>query len=326
MLFLSLYVYPLLRFAAALDVHQHLVDLAAAGNGIIKLDSTSFDLLTSANPRRIWSASVVFTSLQGCNACIAFNASWTSVAQAWYKGAPKYHRDHHFFGLVDFIDSPDVIRKLNLETAPTVYNYLPTEGARRVRRGEAESWKHDISGRRVDLLGWEPKILAEQLSLNVTPIPIPYKEPFPWKRWFSIISPLFWLGTIAFYFRKPLTTILFAILRWTVPVSTVIVIIVMTSGLMYTRIREAPLVGLDGGWIARGRQNQFGREMQLVFTIYGVLAFSFFMLITVAPRQRSPLVQRLHIYFWTTCIVMVYSILVGFYKAKHPGYPFRLLL
>jgi hypothetical protein len=53
--------------AASNGTLPQLVALAAAGRGAIKLDSTTFDVLTGAN--RSWSASVVFTSLDPRNGC-----------------------------------------------------------------------------------------------------------------------------------------------------------------------------------------------------------------------------------------------------------------
>jgi len=56
--------------AASKSPHQRLVELAAVGNGVIKLDSNTFDLLTS--PKRDWSVSVLLTALdkrRGCLPC-----------------------------------------------------------------------------------------------------------------------------------------------------------------------------------------------------------------------------------------------------------------
>lgn len=50
--------------------HQQLVQLASAGNGIIRLNPDTFDLLTS--PRRTWSATIQLTALdkrRRCNPC-----------------------------------------------------------------------------------------------------------------------------------------------------------------------------------------------------------------------------------------------------------------
>ena len=50
--------------------HQQLVQLASAGNGIIRLNPDTFDLLTS--PHRTWSATIQLTALdkrRRCNPC-----------------------------------------------------------------------------------------------------------------------------------------------------------------------------------------------------------------------------------------------------------------
>ncbi|KAF8153650.1 oligosaccharyl transferase subunit OST3/OST6 family [Mycena galopus ATCC 62051] len=302
----------LARAVALSGAHQQFVELAAAGKGVIKLNSTLFDILTSAN--RNWSASVLLTSLDprnGCDPCKDFDPSWKAVARAWSQ-APQVHCDTHFFGLVDFVDSPSVIRRLGLKAAPTLYNYPPTEGPRAT--GKSDYWAYDFSTH-----GWEPGPLAEQLS-NVTPVPIPYSPPFPWDRWATIGAGVLTVA-LAIRLRIP-----FLWTVWPWAISTIVFSLIMTSGYMFTRIRDSPWMGRDGGWIAIGKQAQFGREVQLIFVIYGMLAFSFVMLIMVAPRQRSALLQRLHVYFWTASIMVGYSVLVVFYKVKNKGYPFRLLL
>jgi hypothetical protein len=65
--FLALVSLSVSRTVASSTVHQKLVALAATGGGVIKLNSTSFDLITAAN--RNWSASIVFTSLDPRNSC-----------------------------------------------------------------------------------------------------------------------------------------------------------------------------------------------------------------------------------------------------------------
>ncbi|KAJ7679338.1 hypothetical protein DFH06DRAFT_508687 [Mycena polygramma] len=290
-------------------IHQQLIALASAGGGVIKLDSASYDLLTSAN--RTWSASIEFTALNtrdNCDPCRAFHPSWIAVAKAWAKG-PKAHRDTHFFATLDVHDGPSVIRRLGLNSAPAIHNYPPTEGPRAT--GKSGYWTYDFSH------GFEAENLAEELS-NATPIPIPYSPPFDWAFWISVAAFVLTLA-VGLLFLPMLLRV------WTWGLATIFTSLVMTSGYMFTRIRDSPLVGPDGSWVARGAQNQFGREVPLVFVIYGTLAFSFVMLIMVVPYQRRE-VQRLYVYFWSAVILLVYSVLVVFYKVKTRWYPFRLLL
>jgi oligosaccharyltransferase complex subunit gamma len=57
-----------LFLAASKSAHEQLVDLAVAGNGVINLNSNTFDLLTS--PQRDWSVSVLLTALDNRRRCL----------------------------------------------------------------------------------------------------------------------------------------------------------------------------------------------------------------------------------------------------------------
>ncbi|KAJ7041799.1 hypothetical protein C8F04DRAFT_1078763 [Mycena alexandri] len=297
----------LARAGAVAAVHEELVNLAAAGRGIIKLDSTSYELLISGN--RNWSASIEFTALNPlhkCGPCNQFHSSWTAVAKAWGK-APSVHRDGHFFATLDFDAGPAVFRKLGLVSAPAVYIYPPTEGPRATNN--SGYWTYDFD------YGFGPERLAQQLS-DLTPIPVPYVPPFNWVRWAAISGSILVLGA-ALCFIAPV---------WMWAFGTIFTSLVMTSGFMFTRIRESPWVGDDGGWIARGAHHQFGKEVPMVFAIYATLAFSFAMLIMFVPNQHSARSQRIHVYVWSAVILLVYSVLIVFYKTKRTGYPFKLVL
>ncbi|KAJ6556388.1 dolichyl-diphosphooligosaccharide-protein glycotransferase [Mycena capillaripes] len=289
-----------------------LIALAAEGRGVIKLDYASYGLLTAEN--RTWSASIEFTSLDprnNCGPCKGFHPSWTAIAKAWSK-VPPAHRDRHFFGTVDFVDSPRIIRSLSLKAAPTIHVYPPTEGP--LATGKSVYWTYDFSTH-----GYEPLPLAQQLS-HVTPIPIPYTAPFAWDRWVAGSAGVLALAT----------ALRLRILRlrnvWPWAISTIVTSLVMTSGYMFTRIRDSPWMGRNAEWIAPGMQNQFGREVHVVFAIYGTLAFSFVVLIMLVPRQHSAFIQRVLVYCLIATIGVVYSILVGVVRVKNTHYPFKLLL
>ncbi|KAG0707730.1 hypothetical protein DFH29DRAFT_994754 [Suillus ampliporus] len=290
--------------AAKKSAHEQLVDLAAAGNGLIRLNEQTYDLLTS--PKRDWSATVHFTALspqRRCAPCKEFDPSFTTVAKAW-AAAPKEKRDQHFFATIDFDDGYAVFQKpftciLRPEGPNASAKKLP--------------FKYEFQH------GFEAGPLAEQLSAH-TPIPIPYSAPFNWGRLGSIAS-LVPIVTLVYRFIKPALTN-----RWVWAAGTVSTSLVMTSGYMFTRIRGAPYVGQNGAWIAQGYQNQFGQEVQVIAMVYGILAASFLMLIVVTPRQMSPFRQRTQVYLWTAVNFLVFSILVSLFRIKNPGYPFKLIL
>ncbi|KAJ4487936.1 dolichyl-diphosphooligosaccharide-protein glycotransferase [Lentinula aciculospora] len=300
-----------LAFAASSDGKSQLVTLAASGNGVIRLDASTFDLLTA--PSRDWSASIHFTALdkrRRCAPCKEFDPAWNSVAKAWAT-VPAEQRDRHFFATLDFDEAPTVFQKLNFASAPVVWVYGPTEGPR--ANGKNVPSKYDFSN------GFEAEPLASHLS-NHTPIPIPYKAPIDWARWITFICGL--LGfALTLRFIAPILQS-----RWTWAIITIVTSLTMTGGFMFTRIRGSPYTGSDGSWIAGGYQNQFGQEVQVVALIYGTLAFSVVMLTMIVPYQSSPARQRLQVYLWSGVLMLVYSVLVTLFRVKNKGYPFKLLL
>ncbi|KAG6866928.1 hypothetical protein C0991_003844 [Blastosporella zonata] len=292
--------------AAVADPLQQLSELAAAGNGVIKLDSKSFDLLTS--PQRTWSVSVQLTAMdprRKCSPCTAFDPSWNAVGKAWSTVA-KPHRDEHFFATLDFDNGQDTFQKLGLQSAPVVFVYPAAQGPRAPANGKVSPMKYDFSN------GFDPAPLAESLSKH-TPIPIPYSDPIDWGRY--IFFGLCALGLLfSLYFIQPILQS-----RWTWAVLTIGITLVMTSGYMFTRIRGMPYNGGNGNWIAAGFQSQFGQEVNVVAGIYGLLSLSFLMLVMVVPYQSSPARQRIQIYLWTGVFLVVYSVLVSLFRVKNRG-------
>ncbi|KAI0062272.1 dolichyl-diphosphooligosaccharide-protein glycotransferase [Artomyces pyxidatus] len=314
--FLALLALPACIFAAQQSTHDRLVKLAAQNGGVIKLDAHTFDLLTS--PQRDWSASIQFTAMdkrRKCNPCKQFDPSWVSVAKAW-STAPKDHRDQHFFATLDFDDGTTVFQKLGMQSAPVVLNYPPAQGSRKSARA-SEPVSYDFSS------GFDAEPLAEQLS-QFTPVPIPYRAPVDFVFW-GTTGTLGLISVLAIRFLAPIFRS-----KWTWAALTVSVSLVMTSGYMFTRIRNSPMTAADGQWIAPGFQNQYGQETTVVASISsfidGLLSASFLMLTLVAPHQRSPSRQRTQIYLWSGVIMILFSVLVSFFRVKNRGYPFKLIL
>ncbi|KAM6500509.1 oligosaccharyl transferase subunit OST3/OST6 family [Amanita muscaria] len=313
-MFLSSFLFLSLLALVAASPHQQIADLAAKSKGVIRLDADTFDLITA--PKRNWSVSIQLTALdpkRRCAPCREFDSSWNAVAAAWNR-VPKDSRDHHFFATLDFDNNGhSVFQKLGLSSAPVVFVYPPTDGPRAAAYGKTSPSKYDFPN------GFEPRPLAEYISKH-TPIPIPYKDPINWGRYITFAASAVSFALVLKYVAPILQS------RWTWAIGTIVTCLVMTSGFMFTRIRNSPYTGGDGNWIAGGFQNQFGQEVQVVAFIYGLLSLAFLMQILVIPYQTSPTRQRLQVYLWTAVIVIVYSIIVSLFRVKNRGYPFRLFL
>ncbi|KAI0006046.1 oligosaccharyl transferase subunit OST3/OST6 family [Russula compacta] len=310
--FLSLLALPAIVLAAQDGPRQQLAKLAAENNGVINLDSKTFDLLTS--PKRDWSASIHFTALdkrRRCGPCREFNPSWVAVAKAWSK-VPSSDRDSHFFATLDFENSQTIFQKMGVLSAPVVMNFLPAAGPRKSAKADSPI-SHDFSS------GFDPQPLAEQLSAY-TPVPIPFRPPINWAMWGTVVFFLL-SGALSIRFLAPVLRS-----RWTWAIITVLTSLVMTSGYMFTRIRGMPTTASDGSWISAGFQTQYGQETTVVATLYGLLSAAFLMLTLVAPLQTSRTRQRIQIYLWSGIIFVLFSVLLSFFRVKNRGYPFKLLL
>ncbi|EJU05753.1 hypothetical protein DACRYDRAFT_62405 [Dacryopinax primogenitus] len=306
-----------LSAAVAQVTHAELVRLAAANNGVIKLNPVLYDALTA--PNRQWSAAIQFTALSPqfkCSPCSDFNPSFKSVAKAWSK-VHSAERDQHFFATLDFLEGQDVFKRLGLSSAPVLQFFPALEGPSVRPNPQRLEFSYDFSRH-----GFDAEELAKDLS-NHTPIPIPYTAPFNWQPWFfgftflvlSLVAGRFaWI-----YLREIISN------RWLWAAATVGLTLVMTSGYMFVQIRGMPYAQ-HNSMIAGGFQNQFGIEVNLVAALYGLLGASYLALILLVPRIPSPIRQRASVYLWTGILFVLFSILISFFRIKNGGYPFKLLL
>jgi len=291
---------------------------ASSPDGVIKLDSKTFDAITTGY--REWSVVVQLTALGSefkCAPCKQFDPNFRAVSKAWRK-VPAKERDTHFFASLDFQDGRDIFQRLGLNSAPFVNFYPAKLGSRAPASGKTDPWSYDFNSNAFDAL-----TLAEQLSPS-TPVPIPFKEPLNY--------PLIVSGAVTFLFTLLAARFFWMFFssifmsRWTWGFITIVTSLVMCSGFMFVRIRNMPLmVNSKNGWIANGFQTQYGMETNVISVLYGALAFSFIALTLLVPKIPTAGRQRAGVYLWTTALMVLYSLLVTFFRLKNPGYPFGLI-
>lgn len=105
--------------------------------------------------------------------------------------------------------------------------------------------------------GFEAKPLADYISRH-TPIPVPYKDPIDLGRYITYAVASMSALLVLRYLAPVLQN------RWTWAVVTILTCLVMTSGFMFTRIRNSPYSGGNGQWVAAGYSNQFGQEVHVL--------------------------------------------------------------
>jgi len=307
---------PICLAATKGTTRDRLVALAAANNGIVKLDSETYDLITS--PTRDWSAAIQLTALKSfkCAPCKELDPSFKALGQAWNK-VPAEDRDQHFFATLDYEDGQNTFRKLGLSSAPVLQVHPAARGPRRPANGKTDVLTYDFGSS-----GFDPANLAEQLSRH-TPVPIPYRAPPNYALMATTAASVLAFAVVARFILPVLMS------RWTWALLTIGTSLTMVGGYMFVRIRGMPYVagGQNGAQlIAPGFQSQYGIEVQIIAFLYGVLALGFVSLTLIVPRHPSAARQRSAVYIWTGVSITLFSVLVSIFKIKNGGYPFRLLL
>ncbi|KAF8522288.1 dolichyl-diphosphooligosaccharide-protein glycotransferase [Hysterangium stoloniferum] len=300
------------------DAKSKLIALAAANNGVVKLDDESYNLL--ASPDRDWSSVIQLTALGGafkCPPCKELDPIFRTLGKAWSK-VNSAERDQHFFATLDFEDGKETFRKLGLASAPMVRVMPPAQGPRSPANGNFDSIVFDFGN-----TGFDTALLAEQLSRH-TPVPIPYRAPPNYALIATSAGSLIASAVVARFILPILLS------RWTWAIFSIGTSLVMVGGYMFVRIRGMPYVAGDpnGGvqLISPGFQSQYGIEVQIIAFIYGLLSLSFVVLTLLVPRQTSAARQRYGVYVWTGISLALFSVLLSVFRIKNPGYPFRLLL
>ncbi|CAO3598960.1 unnamed protein product [Absidia cylindrospora] len=261
-----------------------------------KINSNAYFKYTQG--KRDYGMVVLLTALGDqfqCVPCREFDPEYKLVASSFQK---TKHSGHVFFGHLDFMDGQAVYQQLAIQTAPNVL-YFPPSGA-----GEKkEPIKYDLARN-----GFAAEPLAEFVNIN------------------PVILGLGVLATIKLVYRY-FSFILFHKNTWTA--ITIVTVLVMTSGHMFNRIRNTPysVPGPNGqlSYVAAGFSSQYGIETQLVASIYGVLAFAVVSLTYAVPRFDDKWRQRVGVYIWTSCFIVIFSCLMAFFKIKNEAYPFKIL-
>ncbi|TDL27489.1 oligosaccharyl transferase subunit OST3/OST6 family [Rickenella mellea] len=309
--FLTLLLLPLVHSAPS--PHEQLISLAAANNGVIKLDSRSWDLLTTS--KRNWSATVQYTALDKnmkCTPCREFDPTFNTVAKTWMS-VSKENRDQHFFATLDYKDGPDVFKKLSIVSAPVVSLYPAAQGPHRPASGKTDPFSYDFNN-----YGYDPQELAFQVNL-ITPVPVPYRAPFNWGLLGTGVTSVLLLALAGRYSLPVIMS------RWAWAAVSIGISLVMTSGFMFVRIRGMPYRSAEGTMMA-GFQNQLGAEIWTVAFTYGTLSFCWLALVLLVPRQTSEKRQRIGIYLFSLILIFLYSLLLQYFRLKNQGYPFSLFL
>ncbi|KAI8080263.1 uncharacterized protein B0P05DRAFT_540620 [Gilbertella persicaria] len=294
---------------------EKLVSLVQNDKNIIKLNSNTYDRFTEG--KRDYGIVVLLTALGpqfNCMPCREFDPEYTLVAKSFQNTRDK---DNLFFGHLDFQDGQAIYQKLKLMSAPNVF-YFPPQKA-----GENKGFvKYDLSKH-----GFKAESFAEFLSRE-TGYKVPVSRPLDYVKLGTQVFLAIGAAAILKLVYRNFSFIIYHKNTWTLV--SIAIVLTMNSGYMWNRIRTPPFLmpGKNGeiNYIASGFSSQLGVESQIVASIYGILAFSLIALISSVPKLDDPLRQRIGVYVWMACVIFIFSALLGLFKVKNGGYPFKLLL
>ncbi|KAI9485387.1 MAG: hypothetical protein EXX96DRAFT_493725 [Benjaminiella poitrasii] len=294
---------------------EKLISLAESGNGVINLNSNSYDRFTEG--KRDYGLVVLLTALDSqfnCVPCREFDPEFALVAKGFQNNKD---RDNLFFGHLDFRNGQAIFQKLKLMSAPNVY-YFPPQKA-----GERKDYsKYDLARS-----GFSAENFAEFLR-NESGLKVTVSRPV---NYLKLAAKIFLAVGAAAVLKLMYRHFAFIINhRNTWAVISILIILVMTSGYMWNRIRTPPyfMPGRNGeiNYIASGFSSQFGVEPQIVASIYGILAFSMVALIISVPKLEDQNRQRFGVYIWIACLIFIFSALLALFRVKNAAYPFKLLI
>jgi len=292
---------------------DRLLKMTKDGRGVAKLDSQSF--VKSLESPRDYGMVVLLTALGDqfkCTPCKEFDPEFRLVANSYHK---KNDKSDLFFGHLDFQDGQAIFQQMNIMSAPTILYYPPSNKNR-----PSEPKRYDASK-----YGFTAEPFAAFLAKEVGH-EVPVIRPFDYTK--NAIKLFLLVGVLAIV--KLLYTHFASVLnnKYTWSIISLVTILIMISGHMWNHIRKPPYVipGPNGqiNYIANGFQQQLGMESQVVAVIYGILSFSAVSLAVSVPRLDKGK-QRIAVWIWMGCIIVVFSFLMNLFKIKNGGYPFRLL-
>ncbi|KAG0371811.1 oligosaccharyl transferase subunit ost3/OST6 [Mortierella sp. AD032] len=288
---------------------------AAKTKGIIELDSLAFEDVL-AQPRN-YSMVVLFTAISPefqCVPCKNFDPEYRLVAASWSRIPDK---SQIFFGILDFKAGQSIFQKFNMNSAPSLLYFPATDSS-----ASSPSFDRYDFGKS----GFQAEPFANWVNAR-SGLHIKVQRPFDFIAFsLKIMGAAGAVGLAHFVYSRGGKVIRSKYLWAAV---SLFLIFIFISGHMWNQIRHPPysMPSRDGrpGFIAPGFQNQFGLETQIVSILYAVLCGGAISLMSSIPRIDNPSRQRLAVIIWVAVITIMYSILLLFFRAKNPSYPYRLL-
>lgn len=260
-------------------------------NGIITLTDTNFPNVFEGTSSRDFGIVVLFTTENidfGCTTCTKFDPEYEMISNSWAQDHPNFaskeNPDVQLIFAKASIESPKQIPNLfkmfKLQQIPKLLYFPP---GKELTEFETVDIPPEEGMERVNhVMSW----LKSATGIKDFYI----HEPTDWTSFFLSVFIAF---SVVYLSRKHSNIVLAVIgskYIWTL--GSVIFIIFMISGYMFTKMRHVPIAGSSRNgeiiyFAEKEFQNQFGIETQIVAVMYGILGFLMIFLIKIVPSFDS---------------------------------------
>ncbi|SCU97371.1 LAMI_0F09824g1_1 [Lachancea mirantina] len=326
------------RLSAALS-NEKLAAEMVKHKGVIKLNNANFEKIIGGKRDAYMVVLLTASSPQiGCSLCVELEPEFKLIADSWIKDHPdglsKDGENALFFAKADFEPkrNNEVFMHFNVNNVPRLLFLTPGEGS--------ESYNQ------INLPGesGSARVLAivQSLSQVIGINDFRIHEPISWGSVLISAVATMVVTLAAKKYRSEALRLVKTNALWAVGV--VFIIILWNAGYMFNTIRGSQFVGMaqDGSmvhyFLEGQQQNQYGVETQIITVIYAILAINMLCLIKFVPyakkyyqnednkksSSKASMIELVLALTFSASIYLVYSALMGVFRLKSTGYPFKL--
>lgn len=285
-----LFVISLVQISFVLGQEFAITEAQKDKNGIIHVTDENFDKIFDLVQSHSFGLFLLFTTNtveMGCKTCVEFNPEFDLVAKSWKLDHPDFVSNTDpdlklLFGKA-IVHSPknipNVFKLFKLQHIPRLFYFPPGSN---LNNFEILDIPHDAGHERVNqIFKWVKRVAGIN---NDTDFVIHQQI-----NWTNVFVNCFIVFFSIYIFKKNYNLILkFVAFRWIWGLFSVIFILFMISGYMFTKMKQVPLAGADKNgdiiyFAEKDFQNQFGIETQIVAFFYGIIGVLMILLIKIIP-------------------------------------------
>ena len=254
-----------------------------------------------ASNQRDYGLFLLFNTVDKCPSCGEFDEIFASIASR-VSGEERLKKRIHFARILLDANTREIFAMSGIQQLPALF-YLPATN-NDTRDYEQRIRIYDLGS------GANPEIIAGFINhCGALAIKVGIESYYG----IMICSVVLLALVVLFVSPAVLTQILL-----------ISFVLLMTSGAMWVRIRDAPFRTRDGSkYIADGIQSQFGAEVLASVVLNGA---AFLALLSVGSNDiKSRALRRISLFLSMGIVVFAMGIQIAIFKAKLPSYPFRLI-